>query len=132
MLKFQLSSGKKVTIDYVPIETALCLFQEILIECKNAGLNLAIGDDTNLVDLLRNNKEALLNIFSSKNVLEAVKECCAKVTYNDKHFSMNDFENEENRQDFIPLMILVALENLTPFFPQARIILEPIQSLLLK
>lgn len=132
MLKFQLQSGKKVTIDYAPLDNALNLLRTILKECKNAGLNLKIGVDTNLIEVLSNNKEVLLNIFSSEAVLEATKECCAKVLYDGKRFKNVDFENIEDRQDYIPLLILVAIENLTPFFPQARIVLNPVQSLLLK
>ncbi len=132
MLKFQLSSGKKVTIDYAPMDCALNLLRCVLNECKNAGLNLKIGVDTNLAELLSNNKEALLNIFSSEPVLEATQDCCTKVLYDNQKFNTDIFEDITNRQDYIPLLVLVALENLTPFFPQARIVLNPIQSLLLK
>lgn len=132
MLKFQLKSGKKITVDYASIETALTLLRTVLTECKKAGLDIKISEGMQVIDLIQNNTSALLGILSSEAVLEATKECCTKALYDDKRFSMDEFEKPENRQDFIGAMIIVAIENLTPFFPQARTILSPIQSLFLR
>jgi len=132
MLKFQLKSGKKIAVDYAPIDKALTLLRTVLIECKKAGLDLKITEGMQVIELIQNNTPALLGVLSSETVLEAVKECCDKALYDDKRFSMDEFEKPECRQDFIGFMITVAIENLTPFFPQARTVLSPIQSLFLR
>lgn len=131
MPKFQLASGKKISIEYASIDNALNLLRAILIEAKKENLDLKVGADTNLLEIFKNNQKALLSVLSSETVLEATKDCCSKVRYEDKRFSMDIFDDVENRKDFIGLMVVVALENLNPFFPQVRTVLETIQSLFL-
>jgi hypothetical protein len=80
------------------------------------------------MDLLLKNKEACLNILSSELVLEAIKDCCSKVVYDKQRFNMNLFEKMENRKDFIPVMMIVAMENIRPFFDEPHIILDALQS----
>lgn len=128
MLKFLLKSGKKLEIDIAPIETGLALYRAILIECKGAGLDLSVAEDDTILSLLLKNKEACLNVLSSENVLEAVKDCCAKVVYDKQRFAMDVFNKIENRKDFFPTMMLVAIENIRPFFEEPHIILDNIQS----
>ena len=128
MLKFQLKSGKKLEIDIAPIETGLNLYRAILIECKHADLDLSVASEDTIMDLLLKNKEACLNILSSESVLDAVKDCCAKVVYDKQRFNMNLFEKIENRKDFIPTMMIVAMENIRPFFDEPHIILDALQS----
>ncbi|MBQ5900601.1 MAG: hypothetical protein IIW86_01940 [Clostridia bacterium] len=128
MLKFLLKSGKKLEIDIAPIETGLALYRAILIECKGAGLDLNFADEDTILSILLKNKEACLNILSSENVLEAVKDCCAKVVYDKQRFTMDVFNKIENRKDFFPTMMLVAIENIRPFFEEPHIILDSIQS----
>ncbi|MBO5927384.1 MAG: hypothetical protein J6Q32_00840 [Clostridia bacterium] len=128
MLKFLLKSGKKLEIDIAPIETGLALYRAILIECKGAGLDLTVAEDDTILSLLLKNKEACLNVLSSENVLEAIKDCCAKVVYDKQRFTMDVFNKIENRKDFFPTMMLVAIENIRPFFEEPHIILDNIQS----
>lgn len=128
MLKFQLKSGKKLEIDIAPIETGLNLYRAILIECKGANLDLSVANEDTIMDLLLKNKEACLNILSSESVLEAIKDCCSKVVYDKQRFNMNLFEKVENRKDFIPVMMIVAMENIRPFFDEPHIILDALQS----
>lgn len=132
MLKFQLKSGKKLEITYAPIETALTLLRAVLTECKKAGLDIKISEGMQVIDLIQNNTPALLGILSSEVVLEATRACCVKNLYGGMHLTDEAFENPENRQDFIASMIIVAIENLTPFFPEARTVLNPVQSLFLR
>lgn len=127
-LKFQLQSGKKLEIDIAPLEVGLSLYRAIINECKNAGLDLTVADDTTLMDLLMKNKEALLNIISSETVLEAIKDCCPKVLYDKQRFNMGLFEKVENRKDFLAVMAIVGLENIRPFFAEPHTILDAIQS----
>ncbi len=132
MLKFQLKSGKKLEIEYAPIETALTLLRAVLTECKKAGLDIKIAEGMQVIDLIQNNTPALLGILSSETVLEATKDCCTKNLYDGMRFTTDAFESPENRQDFIGAMIIVAIENLAPFFPEARTVLNPVQSLFLR
>lgn len=128
MLKFLLKSGKKLELDIAPIETGLALYRSILIECKNADLDLTIAEEDTILSVLLKNKEACLNVFSSELVLEAVKDCCTKVVYDKQRFSMDVFEKIENRKDFFPTMLIVAIENIRPFFEEPHIILDAIQA----
>lgn len=127
-LKFQLQSGKKLEMDIAPIETCLNLYRAILIECKGAGLDLSVATEDTIMTVLLKNIDACLNVLSSEGVLEAVKDCCAKVVYDKQKFSMELFEKLENRKDFIPVMMIVAMENIRPFFASPHIILDALQS----
>jgi hypothetical protein len=128
MLKFQLKSGRKLEIDIAPIETGLNLYRAILIECKGANLDLSVANEDTVMTMLFKNKEACLNVLSSEAVLEAVKDCCAKVVYDKQRFTMDLFNKLENRKDFIPVMMIVAMENIRPFFDEPHIILDALQS----
>lgn len=128
MLKFQLKSGKKLEVDIAPIEIGLNLYRAILIECKGANLDLSVAKEDTVMTMLFKNKEACLNVLSSETVLEAVKDCCAKVVYDKQRFTMDLFNKLENRKDFIPVMMIVAMENIRPFFEEPHIILDALQS----
>lgn len=132
MQKYILKSGKLVELNLAPIEQALALYRAVIYECKGAGLDLTIKEDTTVAELLDRNMEAKLNIMGSELVMEAVKDCCAKVLYDKQRFDMGLFEEEKNKGDFFPLLILVAIENLRPFFPEAHIIFTAILSQYLK
>ena len=131
MLKFQLKSGRKLELDIAPIDLCLNLYRSILIECKGAGLNLEIATEDTILSILLKNKEAVLNVLSSENVLEAVKDCCQKVVYDKQRFSMELFDKIENRKDFFDVMLIVAMENIRPFFAAPHIILDALQSQIL-
>lgn len=132
MLTFQLKSGAKVKYNLASIEQALKLYRALIYECKNAGLDITITDESTIADIIMKNKEAILNIIGSENILECIKDCCDKVLYNGQRFSMDLFEEEKARQDFFPLMVLVGVENVRPFFPELRTVYSVILSLVLK
>lgn len=132
MQKFMLQSGKILELSYAPVETALNLLKSVMIECKNAGLNLKIGSDESIGQVLANNQAALLNVLSSDEVLEAVKECSERNLYDKQRFNMSLFDDVEARGDFIPVMIVTALENLRPFFPGHHIVFEMLEAGFLK
>ena len=96
-LKFQLKSGKKLELDIAPIEVGLNLYRAILIECKGAGLDLNVLEDDTIQSMMFKNIDAVLNVLSSENVLEAIKDCCGKVVYDKQRFSMSLFDKIENR-----------------------------------
>lgn len=132
MQKFMLQSGKVVELSLAPIETALNLYRTIIYECKNAGLDLKIVEGESIADVILKNTEALLNILGSQQVLEAVQECSAKNLYDKQRFSMELFEDEKARGDFLPLIYLTAVENIRPFFPNLHTIFSMAEDVFLK
>lgn len=132
MLKFQLKSGAKIEYNLAGIEQALKLYRGLVAECKQAGLDITLTDESTIADVIMKNKEAILNIIGSENILECIKDCCEKVLYNGQRFSMELFEEEKARQDFFPLMVLVGVENVRPFFPSLHTAYSVILSLVLK
>lgn len=132
MLKYQLQSGAKVEFNLGTIEQALGLYRALIYECKNAGLDVTVLEGDTVLDVVMKNKEAILNILGSEHVIECIKECCSKVLYNGQKFSMDLFEEEKARQDFFPLMMLVGVENVRPFFPNLHTAYSIILSLVLK
>lgn len=132
MLKFELQSGKILEIDLAKTEDAWNLYCAIVNECKGTGLDLKIAEEDTIADLIMRNTEALLNIISSKQVLEATKDCSLRNLYDKQKFSMDLFEDEKARGDFIPVMAVTAIENIRPFFPNLHIILGQVESGFLK
>ena len=132
MRKYQLSSGKVLEFNLAGIEQALELYRAVISECKNAGLNLELTEETQFIDLIMKNKEALLNIFGSKNVMDAVLACCNRVLYNKQRFTLDLFEDECARGDFRGCMTIIGVENISPFFPALRSFSEAVLNLFLK
>ena len=132
MLKFQLKSGKIAELNLASIDNALALYRAVLQECKGAGLDISGEDETTIGDLLKKNMEAILNILGSEQVMEAIKNCCDKVLYDKQKFSMDIFEDERARGDFFGLMLLVAVENLRPFFVELTMFFDLLLSGVLK
>ncbi len=132
MQKFMLQSGKVVELSLAPIEIALNLYRTIICECKNAGLDLKVTEGESIADVILKNTEALLNILGSQQVLEAVQECSAKNLYDKQRFSMELFEDEKARGDFLPLIYLTAVENIRPFFPNLHTIFSMVEDVFLK
>lgn len=131
-LKYQLISGSKLEFNLAPLEPALLLFHAIINECKNANLDLSIADDTTYMKLILQNQKAVFNLLSSNDIQEAILECSKKVLYNNQHFELSLFEKEENRRDFYPALLVIAMENIRPFFPEVLTYFQPIQNLCLK
>lgn len=133
MLKFQLKSGKVLEINLAPIDKALALYRAIIFECKGDKIQLdriiktlkslynvnEVQEDFSIIDVIADNKEAILSIIGSEYVMNAIQDCCEKVIYDKQRFSLELFDDEKNRADFFGIMVIVALENLSPFFHQA-------------
>ena len=132
MLKFQLKSGKHLEFNLAPIDRALALYRAIVFECKGNKIKLdklvsalkatyagaEMEEGLSMLDIIAENKEAILSIIGSEYVMNAIQECCDKVLYNKQRFSLELFEEPENRADFFGIMVIVVLENLSPFFHQ--------------
>lgn len=128
MIKYQLKSGKIVELSLAPVETALALYRAIIGECQRCKFELSFTEEDTILSLLSKNSEPLLRVMGSEYVMEAIKDCCPKVLYNKQKFSMDLFEDEKARGDFFGVMLLVAVENLRPFFPQANSLLNGVLS----
>lgn len=132
MIKFQLKSGKLLEFNLAPIDKALALYRAIIYECKGdkiridkliAALKAAYAGEEmpeglSMLDIIAENKEAILSVIGSEYVMSAIQDCCEKVLYNKQRFSLELFEDKENRADFFGVMVIVALENISPFFHQ--------------
>lgn len=133
MLKYQLPSGKLVEMNLATMPQALSLYRAVIHECKGAGLDITNATTTTIGDMLLKNIDALLNVIGSEIVLEAIQGCCEKVLYDNQHFSMDLFEDDEKaRGDFFGLMLLVASENLRPFFPNLHSVFSTLSAMAVK
>lgn len=132
MQKFILQSGKIVELSLAPIELALNLYRMIICECKNTGLDLNITEGESIADVIVKNTEALLNVLSSQNVMEAILACSIKNLYDKQRFSMELFEDEKARRDFLPIIYLTAVENIRPFFPNLHTVFSTVEDVFLK
>lgn len=132
MRKYQLASGKILEFNLTGIEQALELYRAVLNECKNAGLDLTIAESDTFLYLIMKNREAILNIFSSKIVMETICSCSDKALYNGQHFSLSLFEDEKAREDLIGCMVILGVENIRPFFSSLHLLFDRITSLFLK
>ena len=132
MLKMQLRSGKIVDISLSNIDKALALYRAVINEAKKAKLDLTLANEDTVASMLMKNSEAILNILSSELVMECIKDCCDKVLYDKQRFSMDIFEDVKSRGDFFGVMLLVAVENLRPFFTEISSVFDAIASLALQ
>lgn len=133
MLKYQLASGKIVEMNLATMPQALSLYRAVIHECKGAGLDISGATDTSIGDMLLKNIDALLNVIGSEMVINAIQDCCEKVLYDNQHFSLDLFEdNEKARGDFFGLMLLVASENLRPFFPALHSVFSMLSGMAIK
>lgn len=132
MRKYKLTSGKIVEFELAPVETGLNLFRTVVNETKGTGLKLEIEEGDTIFNLIfGKNADAALAVMSSENVFNAVYECCSRVKYDNKSFALELFNEEKTRQDLLPVIQLVGLENLAPFFPSLRLVFDTLISDLL-
>ena len=132
MRKYKLSSGKIVEFELAPVETGLNLFRTVVNETKGTGLKLEIDESDTVFNLIfGKNADAALAVMGSENVFNAVCECCTRVKYDSKPFTLDLFNDEKARQDLLPVIQLVGLENLAPFFPGLRLVFDTLISDLL-
>lgn len=130
--KYKLTSGKIVEFELAPVETGLNLFRTVVNETKGTGLKLEIDESDTVFNLIfGKNADAALAVMGSENVFNAVCECCTRVKYDNKPFTLDLFNDEKARQDLLPVIQLVGLENLAPFFPSLRLVFDTLISDLL-
>lgn len=130
MQKYILKSGKVIEFDYAPIDKALTLYQAVMMASQGTGLDLSATEETMLSDLFNRNIDTWLAIRSSSAVMEAVKDCALHCLYDKAKFNIDNFE--KHREDLMPMLELVCMENLRPFMPKAHIFFDVVQSELIK
>lgn len=131
MIKFELKSGKKVEFSLSSIDKGLNLFRAFAQELARNNIKLPT-EEMSLLNLLEKNQGIILNLASSENILECIKECCDKVLYDGQRFSMDLFEDEAARQDFFRIITIVGVETIRPFFPSLETVYSLILSVVLK
>ena len=131
-LKYQLQSGTIVEMDLATTPQALCVYRAVIHECKGAGLDISGATDTTIGEMLLKNIDALLNVIGSEIVLTAIQGCCDKVIYDGQRFNMDIFEDEKAKGDFFGLMLLIASENLRPFFPAVHSVFSTLSGMAVK
>lgn len=104
-----LPSGAKLEITLAPFEAAKTLFQAVLEEMRGLKLDPNADIDVNLY------KDLFCTGFASKKVEAALAECLKRATYNGVKISKDTFEPVEAREDYMQVMLEVAMENLKPF-----------------
>ena len=130
--KYKLTSGKIVEFELAPVETGLNLFRTVVNETKGTGLKLEIDESDTVFNLIfGKNADAALAVMGSENVFNAVYECCTRVKYDNKPFTLDLFNDEKARQDLLPVIQLVGMENLAPFLPSLRLVFDTLISDLL-
>lgn len=132
MYKFELKSGKKIEFNLASIEKGLELYRTFILECQKAGINLELGENEQIGALFTKNYHLILAVLGSKAITDCIISCCDKVLYNGQRFNMDLFEEENARQDFFPLITIVGVENIRPFFPNLDTAYSLILSLVLK
>lgn len=131
MQKYILKSGKVIEFDYAPIDKALNLYRAVISASQGTGLDLTVTEESTLSDLFNKNIDTWLAIRASEDVIEAVKDCALHCLYDKTKFSIERFD-KDNREDLLPLLELVCMENLRPFMQKAHIFFDVVQSELIK
>ena len=105
----KLPSGAVLKFGLAPFAEGKELYQTLLQEARGITLSDDKEIDFNLM------KEMICLGLASKKLDQAILECAKKCLYKGEKFSLDQFEDEKSRQDFIPIMLIVANENLRPF-----------------
>lgn len=108
-MKKILPSGAELVVQGAPFADAKALYQATMLELKELKLDGSTNLDYNFV------KDIICSGLSSKRFEIAIQSCMKKSTYNGLPINDDVFENENNRQDYIPMLFEVVKENITPF-----------------
>jgi hypothetical protein len=109
MKEVTLPSGAKLKITVSSFAVARDLFQAVSEELK--GLHFEHSTEIDIGFF----KDLFCTGMASKKIEKCLWECMKKATYNDLRISEDTFEPVEAREDYIPVMLEVAKENLVPF-----------------
>lgn len=132
-MKKILSSGSELDMTMAPFQDAHNLFQAVLKELKNVNLDLGLKSNTSFTDffekdvtddLLNTLKNFITSLLASKDIQISLQPCLQRCTYNNQKVTMDLFEDEKAREDFIEVLKEVLVFNLFPFFKGASCLLS--------
>jgi hypothetical protein len=107
--EIQLPSGAQLKIQLAPFADGKALQMALLEEAKCLRLDMTAEVDGNFY------KDIFCSAFSSKKIEAAVWKCMERALYNDQKITMDTFEPEAARDDYITVVFEVAAENVRPF-----------------
>lgn len=110
MTEVTMPSGAILKLNPAPFPEAKALFQAVLEEMKPVD----ISSKRQVAELF---KDSACAVFASRKVEACLEKCLASCQYGPSELKIdkNSFDKPENREDFVPVCIEVARENLTPF-----------------
>lgn len=112
MKEIKLQSGAVLKITLSPFAESKALYQAILEEFKP----IQISSTSDMAELFKN---MVCVGFSSKKIDSCLETCFKRCTYDsgkgDLKIDKDTFEPEENREDYIQVVLCVVKENITPF-----------------
>lgn len=106
---FTLPSGTILEVTLAPFTDGRALYQAMLEEAKGLRLDPGAEVDVNLW------KDLFCMALASKKVEEALWACMGRATYGKLKITLDTFEPEVARGDYLDVMMHVATENISPF-----------------
>lgn len=107
--EFTMPSGAVLKITLAPFPVSKALYQAIMEELRSVKIDETEEVGVNLF------KDLFCMGFSSKKIDAAIAECLKRVTYNDEKITVDTFEPEVARGDYLIVCLKVVEENLAPF-----------------
>lgn len=107
--EYKLPSGNSLGVVMAPFEDGQELFEIVMDKAKE----LKMGGDRE-VDY-QFYKDIASAAFSSKELRNSILKCSTRCMVNGERFTMNHFEKDTNRVDYVPVLTYVLMVNLEPF-----------------
>src|SRR5690242_20291792 len=112
-----LKSGAVLTVAIASFASGNKLMKTVARELSGVDFNLELKNLDELsekdINVLKN---VVFRIIQSDAIEQALLECMKKCLYNDQRITLETFETEDARQDYLPVAWEVMKANLRPFF----------------
>lgn len=112
-----LPSGAKLEITLLPYEEAWGVAQRVAkvletikIDSTDVDMKKIMMSDVSKI------QGPLLQVMSSRELVEAAKVCFKRATYNGLKIDAKTFDERDTRQDYLPTVFHCLKENIAPFF----------------
>ncbi len=113
----QLKSGAVLTVTIASFSAGNKLMKTVARELSGVDFNLELKNLDELsekdINVLKN---VVFRIIQSDSIEQALLECMKKCLYNEQRITLETFDAEEARQDYLPVAWEVMKANLRPFF----------------
>lgn len=107
--KVTMPTGAKLYVVASSFENSWALFQAVTEEYKK--LDIAVSKEFDMTFI----KDVFCIFMSSKLIQEKLWACMDKALYNDSRVTVDTFEDEKAREDYLAVCEEVAKKNLAPF-----------------